>query len=267
VATGRTHILACGYFGWLDWCSDAAGVPDAVQASVSTIAYGDIASLDEAVAVHGSTIAAVIVEPFIHDFAPREWLLALRDRCDRLGAVLVFDEIKTAFRFRTGGVQELLGLMPDLTTVGKALANGYPLAAVVGRAAIMEAATHTWISSTAAAESTGLAAAMAVLDWHDRIDVPAELIRTGRALHQAMRSALQDAQFPAVRVEGPPQMFRLVANDDAQLDAFVAAVAMHGVLLKRGAYQFAALAHTGDAVAAVHAAVRAACRDLEESGS
>jgi glutamate-1-semialdehyde 2,1-aminomutase len=128
----------------------------------------------------------------------------------------------------------------------------------------MEEAKRTWISSTAAAESTGLAAARAVLEWHDRVDVPQRLEQIGRALQQAMSDALHGAEGTGVHVEGPPHMFRLVAQHEQQLDAFVAAAARHGVLFKRGAYQFAALAHDDETLEFVHSAARAACRDIAQ---
>lgn len=263
VATGRTHVLACGYFGWLDWCSDAAGVPDAVMRDITRIAFDDVASLDAAVAQQSKRVAAIIVEPLVHDIASVEWLRALRDACDRIGAVLIFDEIKTAFRIRTGGVQELHRVIPDLTTVGKALANGYPLAAVVGRAGVMEAAQRTWISSTAAAETTGLAAARAVLDWHDRVDVPERILVAGLGMQAAIGDALAAAPHTGVRLEGPPQMLRLVVNHEEQLDVFVAAGVTHGVLFKRGAYQFPSLAHDERSIDKLAEATVNTCRALE----
>ncbi len=210
--TGRSHVVACGYFGWLDWCSDAAGVPPSEQQHITWIPFGDVAALDQAVDRHAADLAAVILEPLIHEIASTEWLRAARSACDRTGAVLIFDEIKTAFRIRTGGVQELLEITPDLTTLGKAMANGYPLAAVVGRAGVMEAAARTWISSTAAAESTGLAAAHAVMDWHDRVDVPARCAQAGRALRDIIGGALEAAPWAGVSAEGPDAMWRLVAQ-------------------------------------------------------
>ena len=242
-ATDRDHIIACGYFGWLDWCSAGHGVPAAASDAVTWVPFDDVNALGDAVTKHGTQIAAIIVEPLIHDVASREWLLAARAHCDRIGAVLIFDEIKTAFRMRTGGVQELLDVTPDLTTLGKAMANGYPLAAVVGRATVMQAAVRTWISSTAAGESTGLAATMAVCGWHERVDVAARLTLAGSLFKQTVTEALASAPWAGVRTDGPPQMWRLVADEAEQLDALVAASARFGVLLKRGAYQFAAIAH------------------------
>lgn len=242
-ATNRNHIIACGYFGWLDWCSDAAGVPDAVRADITWVPFDEVDALESAVTVHAGELAAIIVEPLIHEVASIRWLTAARAACDRTGAILIFDEIKTAFRMRTGGVQELLGVVPDLSTLGKAMANGYPLAALVGRAGVMEAATRTWISSTAATESTGLAAANAVFDWHERVDVPARMAEAGARLREVIGNALASAPWVEVTVSGPDPMWRLVADDAASLDALVAAAAHAGVLLKRGAYQFGAVAH------------------------
>ena len=123
------------------------------------------------------TLAAVIMEPFVEVLADVEWLRELRAHCDHVGAVLIFDEVKTGFRLARGGAQALLGVTPDLTTLGKALANGYPLAAVVGVADVMAAAERTWISSTLATELTAIAAAHAVLDQHER----ARCVRTTRS--------------------------------------------------------------------------------------
>ncbi len=261
-ATGKSHVIACGYFGWLDWCSDAAGVPDAVQADVTWVPFDDSRALDEAAALHGAHLAAIILEPLVHDIASSAWLRAARLACDRSGAVLIFDEIKTAFRVRTGGVQELLDIVPDLTTLGKAMANGYPVAAVVGRANIMEQATATWISSTAAAESTGLAAVLAVCAWHDRVDVPERMAQAGGTLQEIIGSALADAPWVEVQVKGPPIMWRLHAELPDALDALVAAAAHAGVLLKRGAYQFGAVAHDQRAFDAIAQAMPAVMQSL-----
>jgi glutamate-1-semialdehyde aminotransferase len=261
-ATGRMHVIACGYFGWLDWCSDALGVPASTQADVTWVPFNDVTALQAAVDAHASTLAGIILEPLIHDVASSAWLSAARVACDQHHAVLIFDEIKTAFRVRTGGVQELSGVLPDLTTLGKALANGYPLAAVVGRAGIMERAADTWISSTAACESTGLAAAMAVCAWHDRVDVPERMAVAGRTLRDLMSAALQAAPWVGVHASGPDVMWRLDAEDSAHLDALVVSGVQSGVLLKRGAYQFGAVAHDDDACAVLGRALPSIIRRL-----
>lgn len=258
-ATGRQRVVACGYFGWLDWASDANGVSSDVRSAVTWVPFNDCEALRAAVAgaTEGGAAAAVpgdagrtnerpaaiILEPLIHEIASREWLQAARDAADATGALLIFDEVKTAFRVRTGGVQALHDVVPDLTALGKALANGYPLAAVVGRAGVMEAAMRTWISSTAATEATGLAAARAVLDWHDRLDVCEGMASAGGRMQEIVGEALSQAPWTGVRVAGPPMMWRLESDEQEQIDVLVAAAAHAGVLLKRGAYQFGALAH------------------------
>jgi glutamate-1-semialdehyde 2,1-aminomutase len=257
VVTGRTRVVASGYFGWLDWCGEAAGVPEAVRDQVSWVPFNDTAALARAVD-DGPPPAAIMLEPLVHDVAGAAWLGEARRLADAAGAVLVFDEVKTAFRVRTGGVQALHGILPDLATVGKALANGYPLAAVVGRRAIMEAAARTWISSTAAAEATGLAAARAVLDWHDRVPVPARMAAVGARLRGRVAAALARHADLGVRAVGPDVMWRLEADHPEALDQVVAAAARAGVLLKRGAYQFAALAHEASAEDDLDAALPAA---------
>lgn len=240
--TGRERVVASGYFGWLDWCSDARGVPASAREQVTWTAFDDIAALESAVG-QGAPPAAIILEPLVHDIASHAWLTAARRLADQHGAVLIFDEIKTAFRVRTGGVQAYREVTPDLTTIGKAFANGYPLAAVCGHRDVMCAAGDTWISSTAATESTGLAAATAVLDWHARTDVCQQMALAGSRLQEIIGAALVDAPWVGVHVDGPPMMWRLVADADEQLDALVVAAAHQGVLLKRGAYQFGAVAH------------------------
>lgn len=241
--TGRDHVIACGYFGWLDWCSDAVGVPASVRAAITWVPFNDIDALESAVSNVVAPPAAIIIEPFVHEIATVPWLESARRVADRTGAVLIFDEVKTAFRVRTGGVQELTGVTPDLTTLGKAMANGYPLSAVVGRTGVMDVAQRTWISSTAATESTGLSAAKAVLEWHERTDVPERMAAAGGMLLEIIGTALVESPWVGVRADGPPMMWRLLAEAPDQLDALVAVAARYGLLLKRGAYQFGAVAH------------------------
>lgn len=260
--TQRTHVIACGYFGWLDWSSDAVGVPESHKSEISWVPFNNAEFLAKAFQLRGNGVAALIIEPLVEELATEEWLQSARNLCSQYGAILIFDEVKTAFRMRTGGVQDLYDITPDLTTLGKALANGYPLSAVVGRAEVMQAAAQSWISSTAAAESTGLAAALAVLDWHDRVDVCTRLEEIGQAMQQSMRKALESVPSLKIQVAGVPQMFRLVAENPTDLDSLVAHGTRHGVLLKRGAYQFASLAHDDESIAAIGNGVAAAARDI-----
>ena len=262
--TSRTHIIACGYFGWLDWCNDNAGIPASTRSEITWVQFNDVDSLNTAFAVLGSTAAALIIEPLVETLASADWLQTARSLCDTYGTVLIFDEVKTAFRVRTGGVQALLGIEPDLTTLGKAMANGYPLSSLVGRAELMSAVTRTWISSTAAAESTGLAAAGAVLDWHERTDVCARLAEIGEAMRATVAEALSGFPELGIRAEGESVMWRLVSDNPAHVDTLVASATRHGVLFKRGAYQFASLAHDDEAIRALNHAVKASLSGILE---
>jgi len=162
VATAREEILGCGYHGWLDWCQGAAeGVPVGVRSLFAELPFNDVATGRELIRARAPRLAAVVVEPVVVSEPTREWLQMLRVETTRAGAILIFDEIKTAFRLAIGGATERYTLKPapDLVVLGKALANGFPLAVVGGRADLMNAANRTWISSTLATEGVALAAA------------------------------------------------------------------------------------------------------------
>jgi glutamate-1-semialdehyde 2,1-aminomutase len=258
--TGRSHVLGCGYFGWLDWCSDAAGVPDGTRQAFERIPFGDVGAAEREVARVGTDLAAVVVEPVIERMAPVAWLRALRDLCTSSGAVLIADEIKTGFRVHPAGGVAASGVDPDLAVFGKALANGYPLAAVVGPAGIMRAAERTWISSTLASEATALSAASVVLARHAREDVCGRLAAIGDAMRERVRRAFHAAGASDVAVDGIAPMWMLRFRD-ADVEARVLAGARDaGVLLKRGAYNFAALAHDAAAMEALERALAHALR-------
>src|SRR5947208_12598334 len=139
VATGRDEVLGCGYHGWLDWCQGATeGVPAAVRNLFAELPFNDVAAGREMIRARAPRLAAVVVEPVIVSEPTREWLQMLRAETQRAGAVLILDEIKTAFRLAIAGAVAPYDLdPPDLVVIGKAMANGFPLAAVGGRRDIM----------------------------------------------------------------------------------------------------------------------------------
>jgi glutamate-1-semialdehyde 2,1-aminomutase len=254
--TAREHVIACGYFGWHDWCSDSAGVPALVRKTVSWVPFDEIGALELAVTAAGSSLAAIIIEPVVEQLPSPEWLEKARALCDATGAVLIYDEMKTGFRVAPGGYQEVCGVTPDLATFGKALANGFPLAACVGREAIMNAARDTWISSTLASESSALAAALAVLDWHDEADICATLAETGREMRASVDRAIAASGIDGVTTVGIDTMWLMRWADATRENEFIAHAMRSGVLFKRGAYNFAAIAHD-----------EAALRDIESAAS
>ncbi len=235
--TGRTHVLGSGYFGWHDWWAPALGVPPNAHADYTHLPFNDVEAWRTALAETGTALAAVIIEPLVEVLADVEWLRELRAHCDHVGAVLIFDEVKTGFRLARGGAQALLDVTPDLTTLGKAIANGYPLAAVVGVADVMAAAERTWISSTLATELTAIAAAHAVLDQHDARDVCGQLATVGRGLRDAIaRAAARSSSL--LHTTGHDTMFIIRWSDDETMNRQLALLRQAGVLAKRGPYQF-----------------------------
>ena len=257
-STGRSAVIACGYFGWHDWCSDATGVPAGVRQDVSPVPFDDVPALERAVSAAGGSLAAIVLEPVVERAPSVAWLQRARALCDMAGAVLIFDEVKTGFRVAPGGYQEVSGVTPDLASFGKALANGYPLAAVVGRQAVMDAARTTWISSTLAGESTALAAALAVLDWHEEADICSTLAETGAEMRAAVERAVAACGIQGVTFDGIDPMWLMRWSDPAREQRFVAHAMREGVLFKRGAYNFSAIAHDEAALRTIETAASAA---------
>jgi glutamate-1-semialdehyde 2,1-aminomutase len=262
--TGRDQVIGAGYFGWLDWWSEGKGIPAAAHAAFSPVPFDDLPALERAVRDAGDGLAAVLIEPVVERLPSTEWIAGARSLCDRAGAVLIFDEIKTGFRLRPGGYQEHAGVEPDLATFGKAMANGFPLAAVVGRAEVMALAGKTWISSTLASEATALAAANAVLDWHEKTDVCDALWHTGGEMMAAVRRAIEACGIHGVSVDGIAPMWLMRFDDAARQSRFLELALAEGVLFKRGAYNFPSLAHDEDALAHIEQAASSALVALRE---
>jgi glutamate-1-semialdehyde 2,1-aminomutase len=263
--TARDLVVGSGYFGWLDWSADdTLGVPDGTRSVFRRVPFDDVAALEIAVSDAGGRLAAIAIEPVVERFASPEWIARARELATAQGAVLIFDEMKTGFRLRTGGYQAYAGVVPDLAAFGKAMANGYPLAAVAGDRDVMEAARKTWISSTLASDAIALAAAGAVLDWHDSAEICESLWSIGAELRQVVAAAIAASGVAGVSVDGIDPMWLLRWDSAAREMRFLELAAANGVLLKRGAYNYAALAHDEDALRDVESGVSAAFVELRE---
>jgi glutamate-1-semialdehyde 2,1-aminomutase len=212
----------------------------------------------------GATLAAIVIEPVMERLPSTEWIARARALATSSGAVLIFDEIKTGFRLRTGGYQAYADVMPDLSAFGKAMANGYPLSAVVGHREVMDAARKTWISSTLASEASALAAASAVLDWHDQADICESLWTIGADMRRAVSAAIEASGVSGVSVDGIDPMWMIRFEDAARERRFLELAASHGVLFKRGAYNYAALAHDEHALRDIERAASSALVDLRD---
>lgn len=154
--TGRNIILRCGYHGWHDWCvENKNGVPNYIYKDVKSFEFNNINSLEMLLKKNLNKVAAVIIWPVHTPFSrpvempKKNYLKQIRELTKKYKTLLIFDEIRTCFRFSTGGFQKKIGVVPDLTIVGKAMANGYPISAVVGSSEVMNEATlRVLVSST-----------------------------------------------------------------------------------------------------------------------
>ena len=239
--TGRSVVLRCGYHGWHDWClADDPGVPPEVTESIVEFRYNDAEQLRALLRQHDGRVAAVILTPVGHDFDAQieppagNFLQEVRSLTDEHGAILVFDEVRTGFRLGLGGAQQLYGVTPDLTALGKAMSNGYPVSALVGRREVMDAARRTFISSTYFPNGLSMAAAQATLEILERDDVPARVRQMGLELESGLRALVVETGLPVTRSPYPQMPFlyfdrSLAENQDERRDRFYGFLASQGI--------------------------------------
>ncbi|MGA8014974.1 MAG: aminotransferase class III-fold pyridoxal phosphate-dependent enzyme, partial [Candidatus Dormiibacterota bacterium] len=214
--------------------------------------YNDIASLRGLFEKLPEQIAAVIMEPVGVEEPVPGFLESVRALAHSHGALLLFDEVITGFRFAPGGAQELFGVVPDLAAFGKGLANGYPLAAVVGRSEIMRLITSTaFISGTFAGDAVALAAAKATLEKVTREDVCRQLWQQGAAVRDGFNALATAHGVPASMVGLAPRRV-LELRPESGLDALTLKGLIWQECLDRGVLlgnaNFISLAHDGAAV-------------------
>ncbi|MEU4052132.1 glutamate-1-semialdehyde 2,1-aminomutase [Streptomyces olivaceus] len=202
-ATGRPRVAVCAdhpFFSVDDWFIGttpmSAGVPAATTELTLSFPYGDLAATEELLTRYEDEVACLILEPAARTEPPPGYLQGLRELADRHGCVLVFDEMITGFRWSEAGAQGLYGVVPDLSTFGKALGNGFAVAALAGRRALMERGglRHPGdrvflLSTTHGAETHALAAAMAVQTVYVEEGVTARLHALGERLASGVREA------------------------------------------------------------------------------
>ncbi|MDA3808830.1 MAG: aminotransferase class III-fold pyridoxal phosphate-dependent enzyme [Spirochaetaceae bacterium] len=185
--TGKTKVLRCGYHGWHDWCVEVkGGIPEKLYEDVQGFAYNDLTALETLLKANGDNTAAVIITPLGHPLAnditePKVgYLQGVKDLAARYDAVLIFDEIRTGFRVSMGGAQLYYGVTPDLAVFGKAMANGYPIGAVTGKADIMkEGEKNVFISSTFFPNSLSYVAALKTIEILERDNILGQIWEKG----------------------------------------------------------------------------------------
>jgi glutamate-1-semialdehyde 2,1-aminomutase len=282
-ATKRDVIAFCGYHGWADWYLAAnlnadsaldghlipglspAGVPRGLRDTALPFTYNEIEGLERIVRAHGDRLAAVVMEPTRIHLPRPGFLEGVRSLCDQCGARLAFDEVTTGFRLHQGGVHLKFGVEPDMAIFAKALGNGHPIAAVIGKANTMQAVQDTFMTSTYWTEAIGPTAAVATLRQMAMLDLPARLARTGDEFRAALASAAKESGVPLV-LSGHPAL-TYFSFDHPQANAlmtlFTVRMLKHGFLA--GAHFYPTLAHESHHIDAYVDATKSIFPELAEA--
>lgn len=221
--TKRDKVAFCGYHGWHDWYLsanlahdnaldghllpglDPAGVPRGLMGTALPFHYNRIDELEAIVSDVGNDLAAIISEPLRNLYPEPGFLEKMREIATETGAVLIFDEVSAAWRLNTGGSHLLYDVDPDIAVFAKAMSNGYPMAAVIGREDVMQAAQSSFISSTYWTEKIGPVAAIATIKKHQRLNVADHLINIGSQIQSGWKNAAKDTGL-SIDVTGIPPM-------------------------------------------------------------
>jgi len=267
-------VLVCGYHGWHDWYLAAnlvkgdplagvhlkglepLGVPKELAGSNMIFHYNRLDEFESLMAEHEGRIAAVIMEPIRNDYPKEGFLTEIRRLTAEAGIPLVFDEISSGFRLCCGGSHLVLGVEPDIAVFAKAMTNGYPVAAIIGKKEIMAAAEDTFISSTFWTERVALAAAVKSIQEYQSHDISAHLIRMGKLVQEGWR-AQADSTGVQIEIGGIYPMSHFSFENVQALECktyFTQEMLREGYLASTAFY--ASLAHTEEIIAAYLEACR-----------
>lgn len=224
--TKKDHIIVCGYHGWQDWyigsTSRHLGVPEITRGLTHSFDYNDLESLREKLEAYKDQVAAVILEPMNVTFPKEGFLEGVKELTHQHKALLIFDEVITGFRYANGGAQEYFGVAPDLVSLGKGLANGYPLSAIAGRAEIMNLLEQVFFSFTYGGETLSLAAAHASLTKLQTHNVIDHITKKGQRLKDSINGLIMHHQLDDIlSISGHPTWSFLLIRDHDEYDSFM----------------------------------------------
>lgn len=237
--TGRDIIACCGYHGWQDWFIGTTtrnlGVPQAVRDLTVPFEYNNIDSLERIFNERHGQVAAVIMEPMGIQEPADGFLQRVQELAHQQGALLIFDEIVTGFRLSLGGAQEYLGVIPDLACFGKAMANGYPLSALVGRGDVMELLDEVFFSFTFGGEALSLAASIATIKEMREHNVITHLWSQGRKLKDGYNVLAREFGVEnSTRCQGLPPHTIITFNGNNEADSLALESLFQQECIKRG---------------------------------
>lgn len=206
--TGRQKCAVGGYHGWQDWFIGSTtrnkGVPDVVSALSVKFDPANSSSLENVLKKNPKEFAAVIIEPMANYYQTKENLEEIKQIANEYGCILIFDEICTGFRVSMGGAQQIYGVEPDLTCLGKALANGMPISAVVGKENIMSEFENVFVSGTFAGETLSLAAAIATITKLHSENGLDKIHASGESLRKKIRLTIDKNDLcDYIKLDGP----------------------------------------------------------------
>lgn len=241
--TGRDRIAVCGYHGWQDWYIGATsrnlGVPASTRSMTHTFPYNDLPALQALFDAHPGEFAAVVMEPMSFVQPAPGYLASVKECCHKNGTLLVFDEVVTGFRYAPCTAQELLGVTPDLVTLGKGLANGFPLSAVAGRADVMKLMEEVFFSFTMGGEALSLASARACLAKQREHDVLRIIEKRGERLKSGVAQRLSKHGLDRlVTISGHPSWTLMGFTDQHGATAFEQKTLYMQECFKRGIMSF-----------------------------
>lgn len=276
--TGRDHLAVCGYHGWHDWyigsTSRNLGVPKSTQDLTHKFNYNDIDSLKRIFKKYKNKVAAVVMEPMNYTEPQKGFLEEVKKITHQNGALLVFDEIITGFRFSLGGAQKLFGVIPDLAAFGKSMANGLPISVLVGKRRYMEKVSDIFYSFTFGGECLSLTAAIATIKEMERKNVIGHIWKIGKILQDGTNKLLaKNGLEKIIQVKGKPcwQVFVVLPTEkysDLEIKSYLQQEILRAGFLWYGQHNLS-FSHTKkdiDALLLVYGKVFKDLRKLIDSG-
>lgn len=237
--TGREKIAVCGYHAWHDWYLAATplnlGVPKQEKELIDTFKYNDLDSLEDLLKKDPGGYAVIMMEVANAVNPAPGFLDGVRKLADQYGVVLVFDEIVAGWRSDIGGAQKFYGVTPDLSCFGKAMGNGMPIAALVGRKDIMKMAEKVFLSSTFGGEAASIAASIATIDKMEKTQCASRILDTSAYLKKELNAVQEDKNMTdIITIGGVDWWPRMVWGDNAPEDKMLATSLLRQELAEAG---------------------------------
>jgi len=190
--TARDDIAVCGYHGWHDWYISKTnmnnGIPYNVSKNIEFFDYNNYEMIEKI--FKKKKLAAVIIEPISYIIPEKNFLIRIKKLCKKHKTLLIFDEICTGFRLSSGGAQKILKVFPDLTTLGKGIANGYPISALIGKKAVMKNMEKIFYSGTFLGETVSLTACKETILFQKKNSVIKKNFNLGKILFNKIKKLI-----------------------------------------------------------------------------